>query len=352
MQLNRFSILFFLLGLSFITKAQLGGNYSYMFLELPTGSRVAALGGKLVPVFDKDLGLAINNPSLLNSQMNNNIMFHVSDYHADIKYGTLAFAHTFKKNGWNTMAGIQYVNYGTFIKTDENGYIIGEFDAADYAYKFSASKQLFDKIYGGATFKFVTSRLETYKSYGALFDVAVSYADTAKRFTASLVADNIGYQFKSYTKGNNEPLPLNIQIGFSKKFAHNPLRILVVAHHLNVLDFTYQDPAKQNQNIFGSGTQTTYTIPLSEKIFRHFIFGGELVITKNFFIDFSYNHQKRKEMTTPNMKGLTGFAWGFGLRLSKFYLSYSNSIDYLDSRVNHFTFATNFNDWVRVVKKI
>jgi hypothetical protein len=351
MHLKRYFILISILGLSLAAKAQLGGKYTYEFLELPTGSRVAALGGNIAPIFDKDLGLAINNPSLLNSQMNNYVLFHVSNYHTDIKYGTLAIAHTFK-NGWNTMAGIQYMDYGTFVKTDENGYIIGQFDARDYAYKLSASKQLFNKIYGGATFKFVSSKYEIYSSYGALFDVAVSYVDTAKLFTASLVADNIGSQIKPYAEGNYEPLPLNIQLGFSKKFAHMPLRIVILTHHLNILDFTYQDPAKQNQSILGSGTQTNTTIPLSEKIFRHFIFGGELAITKNFFIDFSYNHQRRKEMTTPTMKGLTGFAWGFGLRLSKFYLSYANSIDYKASRVNHFTFATNIDDWVKIIKKI
>jgi hypothetical protein len=347
----RHSILIFLLGLSISVNAQLGGKYAYEFLELPTGSRVAALGGSLVPIFDKDLSLAISNPSLLNSQMNNYILFHVSNYHTDIKYGTVAIAHTFK-NGINTMAAIQYLDYGNFIKTDENGYILGQFDAKDYAYKLSVSKQIFDKIHVGSTVKFVSSRLETYKSYGVLFDAAVSYVDTANRFTASLVAENMGFQIKPYSEGNNEPLPLNLQLGFSKKFAHMPLRVMIVAQHLNVLDYTYQDPAKQNQNIFGSGTQTNYTIPLSEKIFRHFIFGGEFVFTKNFFVQISYNHQRRKEMTTPNMKGMTGFAWGFGLRLSKFYLSYANSIDYKASRINHFTFATNIDDWVKIIKKI
>lgn len=351
MHFNRYIFIFSLLGLSFISKAQLGGKYAYEFLELPTGSRVAALGGKIVPIFDKDLGIAINNPSLLNSQMNNYMLFHVSNYHSDIKYGTVAFAKSFK-NGITTMAAIQYLNYGKFIQTDENGYIIGQFDAKDYAYKLSASKQLFNKISAGATFKFVSSRMETYKSYGALFDVAVSYIDTANRFTASLVADNMGFQIKPYSGGNQEPLPLNIQIGFSKKFAHNPLRIVIIAHHLNVLDFSYQDPSKQNQNIFGSNNQPDNSISLSDKIFRHFIFGGEIVLSKNFFIQLSYNHQKRKEMTTPNLKGMTGYAWGFGLRLSKFYLSYANSIDYKASRINHFTFATNIDDWIKIIKKI
>ena len=351
MHLNRCFILISILGLSLVANAQLGGKYTYEFLELPTGSRVAALGGTIAPIFDKDLSLAINNPSLLNSQMNNYILFHVSDYHTDIKYGTVAYAKAFK-NGITTMAGIQYVNYGNFIETDENGYIIGQFTAKDYAYKLSASKQLFNKIYTGATFKFVSSQMEIYKSYGVLFDVAVSYVDTANRLTASLVADNLGFQIKSYDDVSKEPMPLNIQLGVSKKFAHMPLRIVIIAHHLNVLDFTYQDPAKQNQSILGTIGQTNYTIPLSEKIFRHFIFGGEFVLSKNFFIQFSYNHQRRKEMTTPNMKGLTGYAWGFGLRLSKFYLSYANSIDYKASRVNHFTFATNIDDWVKIIKKI
>jgi hypothetical protein len=351
MHFIRYHLLILLLGISFFANAQLGGKYTYEFLELPSGSRVSALGGNMAPIFDKDISFALQNPSLLNSQMNNNFLFHYSDYHTDIKYGTIAYAHTFK-NGINTLAGIQYLNYGDFIKTDENGYLIGQFGAHEYAYKLSASKQMFNKIYGGATFKFVSSSLETYQSYGALFDVAMCYVDTANKFTATLVANNIGTQLTTYDNGDFEPVPLNIQLGFSKKLAHMPLRIVVVIHHLNVLDFSYEDPSKQNQNVFGGTNQQDNSIPLSDKIFRHFIIGGELVLSKNFFIQFSYNHQRRKEMTTLEVKGLTGYAWGFGLRLSKFYLSYANSIDYNSSRINHFTFATNIDEWVKIIKKI
>ena len=74
MHFTRYFILIPLLGLSLLTKAQLGGKYTYEFLELPSGSRVAALGGNMAPIFDKDLSFAIYNPSLLNSQMNNNFL--------------------------------------------------------------------------------------------------------------------------------------------------------------------------------------------------------------------------------------------------------------------------------------
>jgi len=93
----------------------------------------------------------------------------------------------------------------------------------------------------------------------------------------------MGFQIKTYSGGANEPLPLNIQLGFSKKLAHMPLRIVIVVHHLNVLDFTYQNPATQNQNVFGSSTQQNNSIPLSDKIFRHFIVGGEFVLNKELF---------------------------------------------------------------------
>jgi len=123
MQFIRYFILLPLLGLSLLTKAQLGGKYTYEFLDLPTGSRIAALGGDIVPIFDKDLSLAINNPSLLNSQMNNYILFHVSDYHTDIKYGTVAYAKSFKK-GITAMADIQYINYGDFLKQMNLGILL------------------------------------------------------------------------------------------------------------------------------------------------------------------------------------------------------------------------------------
>ncbi len=322
---------------------QLGGKYVYTFLELPYSARAAALGGKTAPIFDKDLSLAINNPSLLNNQMNGRLNLDYTHFLAGINYGAAAYAYKFS-HGYNLMGHIRYVGYGDFIKADEFGNKLGQFSAGEYAIGLSGSKKITDHWYAGVSAQLVLSQFETYHSSGLSTDYAVTYHDSAHKLTASLLVNNLGFQMTTYS-GSNEPLPLNVQIGVAKKPAHMPLRFVVVAHHLTQLDFTYQDP-KQNiiQTFDNLNNPVEQKIPFSEKLFRHFIFGGELVLSENFHIRFGYNHQRRKEMQIPGRPGMVGYSWGFGLRVSKFYLSYGNDFYHVAGGTNHFTLTVNPSD--------
>ncbi|MEA3495051.1 MAG: type IX secretion system protein PorQ [Bacteroidota bacterium] len=325
--------------------AQLGGRYVYDFLELSYSSRSSALGGRMIPVMDKDLTLAIRNPSLLNPEMHNRFNFSFSDYLTDVAYGNVAYARKFK-NDFCAMASIEYINYGEFIKADEFGNKLGTFSAGEYAFHLSASKKVMDKLFIGAGLKAIYSTFETYHSSGLATDYAISYYDEEKIMTASLLVSNLGFQFKPYTAGNQEPLPLNVQLGFSKKLAHMPLRFIIVAHHLNIPDFTYIDPNNNNNNTFDNyNNQDNIETPLSEKIFRHFNFGGEFVLSENFHLRFGYNHQKRKELQIQGRPGMVGYSFGFGLRISKFYLSYANVIHHVAGTTNHFSLTINPSDF-------
>jgi hypothetical protein len=330
--------------------AQLGGKYTYAFLELPFSTRAAALGANTVAIYDKDPGVAISNPSLLNPKMNNTLNIFYNNYLADINYGTASYCHVFKHN-ITGMAGINYINYGEFTRADEKGNTMGTFRAADYAFFFSGSKELYKRLIAGASLKVIYSAYEKYTSLGTAVDMAVSYHDSSSLMAVTLMVNNLGFQIKPYSPGNREPLPLDIQLGFSKKFAHMPLRIVILAHHLNTLDFTYNDPTKNQQSIFDNTQATVSKVPLSEKILRHFDVGGEFVLSKNFFVRVGYNHQRRKEMTIEGKKGMIGYSWGFGLRIRQFHISYANAFYHIAGRTNSFSISTNFSDFVRKSSK-
>jgi hypothetical protein len=78
---------------------------------------------------------------------------------------------------------------------------------------------------------------------------------------------------------------------------------------------------------------------------RHMILGGELLLTKNFNIRFGYNHLRRKELTIEEKRGLVGFAWGFGLRVNRFHISYGSASFYVGQNTNHFSVTTNLNSF-------
>lgn len=349
--IRRIALIILAFVLVYPVSAQLGGLYVYEFLELPLSTRASALGGGQIPILDRDINLAIKNPSLINPAMHNNMSLSFADYLIDINYGNVAYARNMK-NDITALGSIQFIDYGDFDRADEFGNILGTFTAAEYAFNVGASKRLWDKYYFGAGLKFIYSTFEKYSSYGTALDFGATYRSPDSLFTSTLIVNNLGIQLKPYSEGNREPLPLNISLGMSKKFEYMPLRIVIMAHHLNKLDITYSDPNDDQEFTFANDqVRKDENELISEKIFRHFNFGGEFVFTKNFHIRFGYSHQRRKEMSIDQNKGLIGFSWGFGLRISKFHISYGNIIYHVAGGSNHFSITTNLSDFIRKGEK-
>jgi hypothetical protein len=335
--------LFFLL-FGEIAFAQLGGLSTYQFLELPYSARSVALGASMVPVDDGDIALGLKNPSLINKDMHHHATFSFNDYVSDIVYGNVAYARNIQ-DSWNAIFGVRYIDYGTFTEADESGNKTGTFQAGEYAITLGLSREYLEHFRFGIAAKYIYSSLADYYSSGLAFDLSGSYVSKNKLFTTSLLLANAGFQLKSYTPGNQEPLPINLQWGFSKKFEHMPLRLIVVAHHLNVFDFTYENPENKKTSIFENIDEEEDKVPFSEKLFRHFVFAGEFVLSKSFHVRFGYSHQRRKEMIVLGYKGFTGYTWGFGLRISKFHLSYGNAAYHLAGRSNHLSMSVNLSDF-------
>ena len=72
---------------------QIGGSGVYEFLNLPTSGIVASLGGKVNALPDNDLNLVFHNPSLLNPEMDNQLVLNYVNYFADINFGYLSYVY-------------------------------------------------------------------------------------------------------------------------------------------------------------------------------------------------------------------------------------------------------------------
>lgn len=340
----RSTITIILLLLTHLSTAQIGGRYVFQFMNLPPSARAAALGGSQIAVIDDDLSLAAQNPALLNPDMHQQVSLSFSDYIADVIYGYASYARYMSSIKSTLQGGIRYINYGKFVKADQFGNITGRFSAGEYNIHLAGSRQ-FGRFSAGAGLNFISSRLESYTSSALTFDLGATYADEKKLFATSLVIKNLGFQLKAYNPGNPAPLPLNIQLGASKKFEHMPLRLTVIAHHLNIPDFTYKSPLALRQRNLSTGQQIEEKVPITEKIFRHFIFSGELVFSPNFQLRFGYNHQRRKEMTLEGSKGLVGFTFGAGVKVSRFRINYAYAAYHLAGASNFITLSSNLSEW-------
>lgn len=324
--------------------SQTGGNNTYEFLNLTNPARVAALGGTLISVKDNDLNLSFQNPALLDSTMHNELAMSYTDYFAGIHYGYAAYSRTYKKIG-SFSAGMQYLDYGNFTAATVTGEITGQFTSNEYCMNLAYGRHIDSMFSVGATLKTIYSKLATFTSYGNAVDIGGVYNNTKHFFSTALVIKNIGRQWKPYDN-IREPLPFEIQLGVSKKLAHAPFRLNLTAAHLEKWNLTYTDPnAITVDPITKAPIEKKKLGAFGDKLARHLVLGGEILLSKNFHLRVGYNYERRQELKLEGHTGITGFSFGFGLKVSKFNLSYAYARYHMAGGPNHFTISTNFSEF-------
>ncbi|MBK8805392.1 MAG: type IX secretion system protein PorQ [Bacteroidales bacterium] len=218
------------------------------------------------------------------------------------------------------------MNYGSFDATDEEGNKYDKFNAGDYMLYIITSYNIAPKLNIGVSGKPIISGLEKYVSLGVLFDVGITYNDTAKLFSAGLVIKNFGFQIKPYTH-TRESLPWSIDFGISKRLEHAPFRFHITYCDLQKFNLQYDSPIEENSiNSFDKEADAKNNFEIfASNLFRHFVIAGELILSKNLYGVVSYDIRKRNELAFDTRSGMSGFSLGVGLKLSKFHFSYSYS---------------------------
>ena len=118
-----------------VVQAQLGGQEVFRVLEIPSSARLASLGGTHIALMDDDLNLGIFNPALLNSTMTKQVALSYLPYFDGVKMGFGSYAHHFDSIRTTFSGTVQFVDYGTFTRTEGDGTEIGTFRAGEYVFQ-------------------------------------------------------------------------------------------------------------------------------------------------------------------------------------------------------------------------
>ncbi|MFT6814435.1 MAG: hypothetical protein ACJAZ3_000323 [Sphingobacteriales bacterium] len=327
------------------SSAQIGGTGSYKFLDLPPSARVAALGGHFITIKDDDLGMAYQNPALLNKRMENAVTVNAVTLPAGIKYGYFSHARNINKIGLLNF-GLQYVNYGSFEETTETGQLTGEtFNASDLALTIGYSKKYLKKFSYGGNVKVLNSSYEQYNSWVLVADIGGSYSDSASGFSAASVIKNVGFPLNTFRGGSVEFPIADFQASVSQKLKYAPFRFSLTYRHIEQFDIIFIDPNERAEIDFATGEEIDNSPSLTDKIGQHLVLGSEILFSENFHIRVGYNHQRRTELQVSEKAGATGFSFGFGMKVKRFNINYANARYHLAGASNHFSIAFNLKDF-------
>ncbi len=317
-----FFFLLLLLGSS-STYAQLGGEKTYQFLNLISSPRQAALGGKVLTNIDYDVTQPLYNPATINVNMDNQLALNYISYLGGIGYGTAAYAYTIDRRTQTIHIGATYVNYGSFEGYDENGMPTSDFSGNEAAlsvgYAFKLGRTDF---YLGGNAKLITSKLDTYNSFGTAIDAGVTYINEDIEFNAALVMRNLGVQISTYA-GQQEPLPFEVALGLSQKLEFVPIRWHITIENLQKWPISAGNPSHATTDL--EGNQTQEEIGFLGQLIRHTIIGAELFPDKGFNLRVGYNFRRGEELRIVDHRNFSGISAGIGLKLNKFRFSYTHA---------------------------
>lgn len=300
--------LFLILLLPLTAKAQ-GGESAFNFLRLPYSSRAAALGGSNISVVEDDLSLSMHNPALLINAADKTIDLSFMTYMSGSKVAGAAFNKTFGERSAGAVAA-RYVDYGKFDGYTQDNIFTGTFRAMDMELSVMYSYLFSERWSGGVAGKFIYSQYESLNSLAIGVDLGINYYNPENDFSASLAIKNLGGQVMTFEE-EHEIMPIDIQLGITKRLAHAPILLSVTLtdlHRWRSTDFYNADGSKDN---FG------------QLLMKHIVLGADILIGDNFYASVGYNYRMSKELSTG--KGLSGFSLGAGLHINriKFGASFS-----------------------------
>ena len=333
-------LLYILLFVCAVSYSQIGGKYTYQFLNLVTSPRQAALGGKVITIYDNDVNQAHYNPATINEEMDNNLALNYGSYFKEVTYGTASYAYTYDRHLQTFQAGVNYVNYGSFEGYDENGQPTSNFTGSEVALSVGYAYNIpYTDIHIGASAKLISSTLESYHSLGGALDIGAVFIDEKNDINWALVIRNIGTQFSSYN-GVSERLPLEIIAGVSQELENVPIRWHLTLENLQQWNIAFVNPSQSQSSL--DGQKKKKKVSFVNNTLRHVIMGVELFPKKAFNLRVGYNFRRAEELRLLEQRNFSGVSLGFGLKMNKLKFNYSYSRYTLAGNTSLFGLTMNF----------
>jgi hypothetical protein len=303
---------------------------SFTALQQPVFAKIGGLGGVNVSLFERGTGFFQYNPALLPSTNYNRLALGYSFLPGGAGLTNANYNFNIEQVGVFGV-GMQYLSYGSIEGYDATGAATTPFTPSDYALVLSHARQA-NNIRIGASLKFANTAIAGYNGNALMMDIGAVFVHPDKDFTVGVAIQNFGIILSEFSTTSSSTLPFDIQVGTSFKPQYMPIRFSVTGHHLHEWNLMGEEEAIDNLNT------------AVDNIFRHFVFGAEIILKEQFSVLLGYNQLRRSELRQEDSAGFSGISVGFELNIKAFEFVYALGGYHVSGNNNQFTLAANLSE--------
>lgn len=275
------------------SNAQDDSQTAYTFLRLPVSAHAAAMGGDNVTMPDDDALMMFHNPALIIGATPKTVSLQYMRYMAGCNSAAAAYNMVIDDK-WFVGAGIQYMGYGSMRQTDSENNDLGSFSANDIALQATLGYELAHNLSGGISLRGVYGNIGAYNSMAVAADLGLNLYIPESEWSVGIVAKNLGGQIKAYDE-DFEKIPLDLQVGVSKRLIGSPLRLSLTIVDLNHTGYSLKD---------------------------HLVIGAEALLSDQIYVAGGYNFRRAHDMKVYDGEGNSsshgaGLSFGAGVNLER-----------------------------------
>lgn len=312
-------------------------NAAYNFLNITSSSKIYGLGGVNVSLVDDDITVVDQNPALLGAEMSGMIALNYMHYLGGSNFAGVRYGHSAGERGaWS--AAVQYFGYGSMKEAGPDGIVTGTFSPKDVNFGASYSHDITGRLRGGIALKGIYSGYADYSAFALATDLGINYYNPERDLSLSVVIANLGGQVKRFHESYDR-LPVDVRLGWSQTFGSFPVRFSITAWNLTKWKLPYVET--------GDGTSTDapeVKDSFGSNLFRHLVFGLDLVSSPNYYISLGYNYKTRTDMATYSRSFLSGFSLGAGLNVKSLKLALAFAQPHKGGTTLMFNISYNLSD--------
>jgi hypothetical protein len=277
------------------------GTTGFSFLKLGVGAKAVAMGGAFTAVAD-DPTAVYYNPAGTAYLQGKQLLAGYHNYVLDIQSGFLA--HTQPLEGGHGIGlFIDYLNFGSFTRTDVNGVPSGdEFSGGDFLIGVNFATEITPGLAAGANVKYMHEAADQYGADAVAADLGLFYRFADSLTRAGLSVYNLGAVISGFTD-HKDKLPRGVRIGVSHSLRELPLVIAI-------------DGVLPNDND------------------PYLNIGAEFYKIQPLYLRVGYSLFGENYKTGSDSDGWGGFSTGFGLDIKDYHISYA-FMPYLDLGSSH-----------------